>query len=86
MRIKLHNSMGKKHEKNGLRFLFDNRLFIGGDNDVLYLKHQIDDWNYFLTFSPERKEFFEWLGFGEKRKSDSEWWKDSCYQWKEMGK
>ncbi len=68
------------------RFILDNKtpIYLSSDN-CLKLCYQINDWHFFLSFSPETKEFVESTGFGINRKfRNPKWWKDSRYEWKEM--
>ncbi len=67
------------------RFLFDEKVLLSSYVNFIRLNYQIDDDFYFLSFSPATKEFEEWFGFGENRKSSHpKWWKDTRYGWKEL--
>ncbi len=80
MRIKLHNSLSKKSD---FRFLFDEKMIFHLSDNFLRFRYRIDDWDYFLRFDPETKEFEEWYGFGVNRKlPDPDWWKKEI--WKEI--
>ncbi len=86
MKIKLHNSLSKFDKSTSFKFLFDRELFINLKfNNVLWIYNDIDDYYYFLRSYSHTKKFEEGIGFGkEGRNPNSEWWKDSSYQWKEM--
>ncbi len=92
MRIKVHNSMNKVSNRNKIRrfILNDVVVYLGKSSlcpNIIYIKHLINDSYYFLNFSTDEKEFFESLGFGSRKKcKDLNWWKDSSFKWKEIGK
>ncbi len=88
MRIKLHNSFVKINRNYNLRFIFDDKIFLVSRGNSLLLFHRIDDCYYFLSFSPETKEFYvELLGFGKDEKdSNPDWWRSSKLIWEEMSK
>ncbi len=85
MKIKLHNSMEKMDHSSRRVYLFDEKIKIIVFTDGIGLTYQIDDFHYFLNFYPDTKKLEEGIGFGkDHRNPNSEWWKDSCYQWKEI--
>ncbi len=89
MRIRLHNSLLKiRYDPDPLeffQFLFDEKVFLSLYNNHIHIGYEIDDKNYFLSFSAETKEFVEWLGFGKDTKEyNSAWRRD--FKWREMEK
>ncbi len=87
MKIKVHNSLGKFSNQYLNEFLFNGMILtcLSSDSNLKFT-HEIDDDYYFLYFSPEMKEFKEGSGFGKREKTSNYfWWKDSCWEWQEMG-
>lgn len=81
MRIKLHNSMSKHHNRY---FLINDQDFIYYYKDSIFCLYQIDDYLFFLSFSISTKELEKGSGFGLKHKTkNSQRFKDPHY-WKEM--
>ncbi len=85
MKIKLHNSLGKINKEYDIWFLFDEKMIFYLSGDFLRFRYQIDDWDFFLVFSSNTKEFEEWIGFGKNTKQKLNWCKDFGWNWEEMG-
>ncbi len=83
MKIKLHNSMSKV-DRNDLRFLFNNKIFLSSHDVFLRVYYQFDDNYCFLKFYHKTKEFEEGMGFGGNYKIlDPIWLKIHRYNWKQ---
>ncbi len=83
MRIKLHNSVTRITRGRFARFIFDDKIIILLFDNNLCLYLQIDDYDPFIGFDPDSKEFEELPGFGGNRKfKNPNYWKSMI--WKEI--